>query len=161
MQDDLSKESGGRKGGDKDRKGQQQVHGHDVPDQLAAAQVAPAAAQGPRLPKPVSVSFSTKDSANTPDEALWEEILARSERLSFDNYASFIDSVLCEPEDGYGSALADCDDSHASGPAHGLKSYRRAAPGGTAVTPVRSRCLSPAPGGHRVLPHAQCVRGLP
>jgi len=125
MQDDPNKEPGGRKG-DKDRKAQNPVQGKEVPDELAAAQLTESSALGPRLPKPVSVSFSPKDSVNTPDEALWEEILTRSQRLSFDNYALFIDSVLCEPESGYDGdgALADCD-GHASSTAYPVKSYRR------------------------------------
>jgi hypothetical protein len=122
MQDDSNKDSGGRKG-DKDRKAQQSDHGHEVPDQLAAAHIAQAASHGPRLPKPVTVAFSAKDAANTPDEALWSEILARSERMSFDNYASFIDSVLCEPENGFGDAISEFDGHAAS--SHGVKSYRR------------------------------------
>ena len=123
MQDDSNRESSGRKG-DKGRKAQQQSHASDVPDQLEAVIVVPAASQGPRFPKPVSVSFSTKDSANTPDEAFWDEILDRSQRLSFDNYATFIDSVLCEPESSFDNgALADAD-RHAS-TSNGVKSYRR------------------------------------
>jgi hypothetical protein len=124
MQEDSSKESGGRKG-DKNRKAHA-AHEFDVPDRLEDAQVASSSARGPRFAKPVSVSFSNKDAPNTPDEALWDEILDRSDRLSFANYAAFIDSVLCEPENGFeNTALLTDGDGHASTASYAVKPYRR------------------------------------
>src|SRR5262245_43234142 len=50
----------------------------------------------PELPKPTRVELERTERLATPDEFLWEVIKDRTQALSFDNYAVFMDALVAD-----------------------------------------------------------------
>jgi hypothetical protein len=88
MDEDKGKDAGGR--GDRSKGGGKPP----VPPELESARTGQGGSSGRQ---PVPVYFAAKPGVATPNEQLWFYIQEISGRLSFNNYATFLDRVLSDP----------------------------------------------------------------